>query len=80
MRHYFIPGQVENWVAIIDSAYQGFFSFIGSLKSAFKFLAETYRFRLYCCFNVRINFAIKMVWEVVQKFLDEETVCKINLV
>lgn len=36
--------------------------------------------RLYCCYNVRINFPIRLVWGIVQKFLDAETVNKINLV
>jgi hypothetical protein len=80
MRHYFIPGQVESWVAIIDSAYQGFFNLVGSLQNAFKFLADTYRMRLYCCYNVRINFPIRMVWNIIKNFLDDETVVKINLV
>ena len=80
MRNYFIPGQIESWVAIIDSNYQGFFSMIGALQSAFTFLSETYRMRLYCCYNVRINYSIKLVWGIVQKFLDEETQNKIILV
>ncbi len=80
MRNYLIPGQVESWVCLIDSAYHGFFSLIGALQKSFSFLANTYRNRLYACYNVRINMPIKMVWNVVQKFLDEETVRKINLV
>jgi hypothetical protein len=80
MRHCFIPGQVESWVAIIDSAYQGFFSLIGALQNSFKFLSETYRMRLYCCYNVRINFAIRMVWNILKNLLDQETINKINLV
>ena len=80
MKHFLIPGQVENWIALVDSNYQGFFSLVGALKKSFTFLANTYRSRLYCAYNVRINYPIKLVWEVCQKFLDEETVRKINLV
>lgn len=80
MRHCFIPGQVESWVALIDSAYQGFFSLVSSLQSSFQFLSRTYRMRLYTCFNVRINWPIRLVWNIVQKFLDEETVNKINFI
>lgn len=80
MRHCFIPGQVESWVALIDSAYQGFFSLVGALKKSFEFLSNTYRMRLYCCYNVRINMPIRLVWGIVQKFLDSETVNKIHLV
>lgn len=36
--------------------------------------------RLYCCYNVRINFSIRMVWNIVKNLLDQETINKINLV
>ena len=39
MRHCFIPGQVESWVALIDSNFQSFFSLVGAVKSSFIFLS-----------------------------------------
>jgi hypothetical protein len=79
MKNFFIPGQVESWVALIDSNYQSMMSLMGNIKSSFIFLADTYRNRLYKCFNCRINLPLRMIWSVVQKFLDEETVNKIFL-
>lgn len=70
MKNCFIPGQVESWVALIDSNYQSMMSLMGSVKSSFIFLADTYRNRLYKCFNCRINLPLRMIWSVVQKFLD----------
>ena len=52
---------------------------MGSLKASFVFLSNTYRMRLYTCFNCRTNLPLRLIWEVVQKFLDAETVNKINL-
>ena len=49
---------------------------LGAMKAAFIFLADTYRMRLYKCFNCRITLTIRMIWAVVQKFLDPETVNK----
>jgi hypothetical protein len=69
IRHYFIPGQVENWVALVDSGYQGLFSMIESMKKAFGFLANTYRSRLFAAYNVRITTSISMIWTIVKAFL-----------
>lgn len=49
------------------------------MKAASEFLSDVYRTRLYVCYNCRINFSIRMIWGVVSKFLEEETVNKINL-
>jgi hypothetical protein len=79
VRQCFIPGQVESWVALIDSNYQSMFALMGTLKSSFLFLANTYRDRLYVCYNCRINFSLRTIWSIAQKFLDESTVSKIHL-
>lgn len=79
MRHCFIPGQVESWVAIIDTNHQSMSDLLGAVKAAFAFLSDTYRMRLYQCYSCRITLTIRMIWAVVQKFLDPETVNKIQL-
>lgn len=78
MRNFLIPGQVENWVAIIDVAEIGLFSLINSMKKSFTFLADTYRSRMCVCYVVRIPASISFIWTVVKRFLDEDTVIKIN--
>lgn len=70
IRNYLIPGQVENWVALVDSGYQGLFSFMDAMKKAFTFLADNYRSRLFAAYNVRITTSISMIWSVVKRFLD----------
>lgn len=69
IKHYFIPGQVENWVALVDSGYQGLFSMIDTMKRAFSFLSDTYRSRLFACYNVRITTSISIIWGIVKRFL-----------
>ena len=66
-------------MAIIDSNYQSMSDLLGAVKAAFVFLSDTYRMRLYQCFNCRTTLTIRMIWAVVQKFLDPETVNKILL-
>lgn len=79
IRHYFIPGQVENWVAIVDSGYQGLFKMVDSMKKAFSFLTDTYRSRLFAAYNVRITTSISIIWGIVKRFLPQDTIEKINL-
>ena len=78
MRNFLIPGQVENWVAIIDVAEIGLFSLINAMKKSFTFLADTYRSRMCVCYVVRIPASISFIWAVVKRFLDDDTVIKIN--
>lgn len=79
IRNYLVPGQVENWVGLIDSGYQGLFSMIDAMREAFTFLADTYRSRLFACYNVRITTSISIIWGIVKKFLEDDTIEKINL-
>ncbi len=78
MRNYLIPGQVENWVAIIDAASHGLFSLVGSMKKSFSFLSDTFRSRMFVYYVVRIPSSISFLWGIIKKFLEEETVRKIN--
>lgn len=78
MRHLLIPGQVENWVAIIDAAQTGLFSLASTLKRSFSFLSDTYRSRMFVCYVVRIPGSISFLWGIIKKLLEEETVRKIN--
>ena len=39
IRNILIPGQVENWVTLIDSSYVSLFSLVGSMKKSFTFLS-----------------------------------------
>lgn len=79
MRELLVPGQVENWVCLIDSGYQGLMSLVGALKKSFQFLAQTYRSRLFACYNVRVPTSVWMIWSVCKKFLQPDTIEKINL-
>jgi hypothetical protein len=78
IKNYLIPGQVENWIAIVDVAQTGLISLISSMKRSFTFLSDTYRMRMLVCYVVRIPTSISLIWTLVKQFLDEDTVRKIN--
>lgn len=69
IRNYLIPGQVENWIALVDSGYQGMYALVDAMKRAFGFLADNYRSRLFACYNVRTTTSISMIWGIVKRFL-----------
>lgn len=48
------------------------------MKKSFSFLSDTYRSRMFVCYVVRIPASISFLWGIVKKFLEEETVRKIN--
>jgi hypothetical protein len=48
------------------------------MKKSFTFLSDTYRSRMFVCYVVRIPTSISFIWAIVKKFLEEETVRKIN--
>lgn len=78
LRNMLIPGQVENWISIIDAGETGLFSLASSMKRSMTFLSDTYRSRMFVCYVVRIPSSISFVWAIAKKFLQEETVRKIN--
>ena len=71
LRNLLIPGQVENWITLIDAAHTGLFSLVGSMKKSFSFLSETYRSRMFVCYVARVPTSISILWGIVKKFLEE---------
>lgn len=78
MKNFLIPGQVENWISVIDAASIGVFSLVSSMKKSFSFLSDTYRSRMFVCYVVRIPTSVSFIWGIVKRFIEEETVKKIN--
>ena len=78
MRNCLIPGQIENWVAIIDGGFHGLFSLASTMKKSFNFLSSTFRSRMFVCYVVRCPPSLSFLWGIIKKFLEEETIKKIN--
>ena len=78
IRNMLIPGQVENWVAIVDVGYESLFSFVGLMKTTITFLSNTYRNRMFALYLVRCPTSVSMIWRVVRPFMEEETINKVN--
>ena len=78
VRNILIPGQVETWVSLIDAAYTSMISMVSTMKKSFTFLSDTYRSRLFVNYIVRVPTSMSFLWGITKRFLEEETVKKIN--
>ncbi|KAL4447108.1 hypothetical protein ABPG74_013960 [Tetrahymena malaccensis] len=74
-----LPGQIENWVIILDFNQMGLFSFpVMSFKKMIGFLQSNYRARMYKLYCVNTPNSIWVPWKAVQLFLEENTIQKVN--
>lgn len=75
-----IPGQVENWITIMDLNKMGLTSLpMGTIKQIMKFLATAYRSRLYRSYIVNSPWTVSIPWKIIKTFLEKVTVEKINI-
>ena len=74
-----LPGQIENWVIILDFNNMGLFTFpVMSFKKMIGFLQSNYRARMYKLYAVNTPNSIWVPWKAVQVFLEENTVSKVS--
>eukprot|EP01017_Pseudomicrothorax_dubius_P028170 TRINITY_DN3329_c0_g1_i8.p1 TRINITY_DN3329_c0_g1~~TRINITY_DN3329_c0_g1_i8.p1 ORF type:complete len:387 (+),score=132.01 TRINITY_DN3329_c0_g1_i8:127-1287(+) len=81
LKNMFLPGQVENWVIIIDLNNMSFLSMpINLMKQIFGYLQNNYRSRLFRMYVMNTPFSIYVPWSIAKSFLEENTVKKINFI
>ena len=74
-----LPGQVENWVTLIDLGRKGLGNLpISSLKQVLNVLQTNFRCRLGLNFIVNPPTSIRVLWSCIKPFLDETTVEKVK--
>ena len=74
-----LPGQVESWVFVVNLRdIKVSTSTAMSLKKVFSYLQENYKCRLHSLYMINAAASVYMPWKIIQKFLDEVTVSKIN--
>jgi hypothetical protein len=75
----FLPGQVENWVIIMDTEGLGVFSgTLSIIQKIMNFVQHNYRSRLYRMFVVNTPFSFYLLWRVVKTFLDTVSLKKLS--
>eukprot|EP01016_Furgasonia_blochmanni_P047773 TRINITY_DN704_c0_g1_i5.p2 TRINITY_DN704_c0_g1~~TRINITY_DN704_c0_g1_i5.p2 ORF type:complete len:233 (+),score=63.98 TRINITY_DN704_c0_g1_i5:66-764(+) len=79
LKNMFLPGQIENWVFIMDLENMGLFNLpITPLKRLMGYVSNNYRSRLYIMYILNTPSSIFIPWNVVKGVLEENTVKKIN--
>ncbi len=72
-----IPGQVENWVTIVDMKGVGITEIPKEVMQAItKPLQTLFKGRLYQLYVLNAKWTIKFIWKIVQKCVDPLTVKK----
>ena len=73
----FIPGQIENWVMIINFKGTSFLSLPEPIKRLIQSLSDNFLARLYKCYIIGMSLFIRAVYKIICNFLEEITKQKI---
>lgn len=76
----FLPGQIENWVVIVNMAGQGIGSIpMGEIKGMAGILGSNYRSRMGRTWVLNSSYGVYILWKIITKFIDPLTSEKIHL-
>lgn len=81
----FLPGQVENWVTITDMGNMGLSDLPinvrpkQQLRKLIEILQQNYRCRLAHNFVLNAPTSVTVVWAIIKKFIDRDTVERISI-
>jgi len=71
-----VPGQVENWVLIVNMGNVSVFSIPDNLKNLMTMMQDNYRARLYRSYIIGMSTFMTFLWNIIKLFLDAVTVKK----
>ena len=74
-----IPGQIENWIMILNFEGSSPLNLPNVVKKIIKTLSENFLSRLYKCYVFGMSFFINLMFKLICNFLEEVTVQKINI-
>ncbi len=79
LKYIMLPGQIENWVVLLDLNSIGISSLpLTALKTIMGYLSVNYRSRMFATYVLNTPGSIFVPWNVVKSFLDENTIKKIS--
>ncbi len=74
-----LPGQIENWVMILNFEGSSPLNMPDIVKKLIKIVSENFLSRLYKCYIYGMSFLINLLFKIVCNFLEEVTVQKITI-
>jgi hypothetical protein len=70
----FLPGQIENWVVVLDAAKTSLGSIPkDELKGMAQILGANYRSRMGRTWVLNTTMGVSILWKVISLFIDKET-------
>ena len=75
-----IPGQIENWIMILNFEGSSPLNLPNVVKKIIKTISENFLSRLYKCYVYGMSLLINLMFKIVCNFLEEVTVQKINII
>ena len=75
----FIPGQIENWIMILNFAGTSPLTLPDAVKKLIKTLSDNFLSRLYKCYVFGMSIFIKFIYRIICTFLEEITVQKLTI-
>jgi hypothetical protein len=74
-----IPGQIENWIMLLNLEGISPLNLPDAVKKIIKTLSENFLSRLYKCYVLGMSLVIRFLYQIVCNFLEEITVQKITV-
>ncbi|EGR29370.1 hypothetical protein IMG5_156970 [Ichthyophthirius multifiliis] len=80
LKYIMLPGQIENWVVLLDLNSIGISSLpISALKTIIRYLSINYRSRMFATYVINTPSSIFIPWNIIKGFLDENIIKKIKI-
>ena len=72
-----IPGQIENWIMIVNMEGTSILSIPESVKKLMNSLSEYFISRLYRCYILGLNAVLRIIYKIICAFVEKTTVEKV---
>ena len=72
-----IPGQIENWIMIVNMEGTNILSIPESVKKLMNSLSEYFISRLYRCYILGLNAVLRIIYKIICAFVEKTTVEKV---
>ena len=72
-----IPGQIENWIMIINMEGTSILSLPDGIKKVINALSEYFIARLYRCYILGLNIVLRAIYKIICHFVEKTTVEKV---
>ena len=77
VKYMLIPGQIENWIMIVNMEDTSVLKIPDSVKKLINYLSEYFIARLYRCYILGLNAFLRIIYKIICTFVEKSTVEKV---